>query len=175
MDVLGSQPPPRKGHLWQCWYHALEALTLLILDYFLSTLCFKSHSLGGSHLISYTNWYTVFIHISIFIHFPAKLGCVFEFFQGDAAVLGRVADWARVRRIAVRRQYCTGVLEGRWERFTLRGRSQMTSAKFSGFLPSSVDSVLYQAFSTSTSLYLQFKRTICSPNAKTQGDRFIEI
>ena len=27
MDVLGSQPPPRKNHLWQCWYHALEALT----------------------------------------------------------------------------------------------------------------------------------------------------
>ena len=30
MDVLGSQPPPRKGHLWQCCYHALEALTSLI-------------------------------------------------------------------------------------------------------------------------------------------------
>ena len=26
---LGSQPPPRKGHLWQCLYHALEALTSL--------------------------------------------------------------------------------------------------------------------------------------------------
>ena len=25
MDVPGSQPPPRKGHLRQCWYHALEA------------------------------------------------------------------------------------------------------------------------------------------------------
>ena len=29
MDVLGSQPPPRKGHLRQCGYHALEALTSL--------------------------------------------------------------------------------------------------------------------------------------------------
>ena len=30
MDVLGSQPPPRaEGHLWQCWYHALEALISL--------------------------------------------------------------------------------------------------------------------------------------------------
>ena len=27
MDVLGLQPPPRKGHLRQCWYHTLEALT----------------------------------------------------------------------------------------------------------------------------------------------------
>ena len=27
MDVLGSQTPPRNGHLRQCWYHALEALT----------------------------------------------------------------------------------------------------------------------------------------------------
>ena len=26
---FGSQPPPRKGHLRQCWYHALEALTSL--------------------------------------------------------------------------------------------------------------------------------------------------
>ena len=29
MDVLGSQPPPRKGHLRQCWYHTLEALASL--------------------------------------------------------------------------------------------------------------------------------------------------
>ena len=29
-DVLGSQPPPRMGHLWQCWYHALEALTFFV-------------------------------------------------------------------------------------------------------------------------------------------------
>ena len=29
MDVLGSQPPPRKGRLRQCWYHTLEALTSL--------------------------------------------------------------------------------------------------------------------------------------------------
>ena len=27
MDVLSSQHPPRKGHLWQFWYHSLEALT----------------------------------------------------------------------------------------------------------------------------------------------------
>ena len=31
MDVLGSQPPTRKGHLWQCWYHALKALASLVL------------------------------------------------------------------------------------------------------------------------------------------------
>ena len=35
MDVLGSQPPPRKGHLWQCWYHTLEALTSFNLFCFL--------------------------------------------------------------------------------------------------------------------------------------------
>ena len=29
MDVLGLQPPPRKGHLRQCLYHALEARTSL--------------------------------------------------------------------------------------------------------------------------------------------------
>ena len=29
MDVLGSQPPSRKGHLRQCLYHALEARTSL--------------------------------------------------------------------------------------------------------------------------------------------------
>ena len=29
MDVLGSQPPARKGHLRQCSYDALEALTSL--------------------------------------------------------------------------------------------------------------------------------------------------
>ena len=30
MDVLCSQPPPKKDHLRQCWYHALEALTSFI-------------------------------------------------------------------------------------------------------------------------------------------------
>ena len=32
MDVLGSQPPPKKGHLRQCWHHSLEALTSLTVE-----------------------------------------------------------------------------------------------------------------------------------------------
>lgn len=43
-------------------------------------------------------------------HFPAEFGGVLEVLEGDAAVLGRVADRARVRWVAVRGQHSSGVL-----------------------------------------------------------------
>ena len=45
------------------------------------------------------------------LELAAELGRVLEVLEGDAAVLGRVADRARVRRVAVRRQHGTRVLE----------------------------------------------------------------
>ena len=45
-------------------------------------------------------------------HFPAEFGGVLEVLEGDAAVLGRVADRARVRWVAVRGQHSSGVLRG---------------------------------------------------------------
>ena len=45
------------------------------------------------------------------LELAAELGRVLEVLEGDAAVLARVADRARVRRVAVRRQHGTRVLE----------------------------------------------------------------